>query len=200
MNSQQDVIYGLMNELEEALDKGFPLLGPSLTIVKKDTVVNILDRLYAALPDEIKEARALLRRKDELQYEAQQRAEKVVADAQAEANRLLSESDLLRAVQREAEKIKDQVVTDCEDIKRKALEEADTVRNQAIDEALRTKDGASVYAEQVLAGLEQNLNQLHEVIKNGQLQLERRRIESDGQPSGNYTNQRPEYAQDFRMN
>ena len=64
MNSQQDVIYGLMNELEEALDKGFPLLGPSLTIVKKDTVVNILDRLYAALPDEIKEARALLRRKD----------------------------------------------------------------------------------------------------------------------------------------
>ena len=28
MNSQQDVIYGLMNDLEEALDnKGFPLLG-----------------------------------------------------------------------------------------------------------------------------------------------------------------------------
>ena len=200
MNSQQDVIYGLMNELEEALDKGFPLLGPSLTIVKKDTVVNILDRLYAALPDEIKEARALLRRKDELQYEAQQRAEKVVADAQAEANRLLSESDLLRAVQREAEKIKEQVIADCEDIKRKALEEADAVRNQAIDEALRTKDGASVYAEQVLVSLEQNLNQLQEIVKNGQLSLERHRAESEGQVAGNYVNQRPEYAQDFRMN
>ena len=77
MNSQQDVIYGLMNELEEALDnKGMPLLG--FSIVRKDTVTNILDKLYAALPDEIKEARALLRRKDELQYEAQQRAEKIV--------------------------------------------------------------------------------------------------------------------------
>ena len=66
MNSQQDVIYGLMNELEEALDnKGFPLLG--FSVVKKDTVTNILDKLYAALPDEIKEARALLRRKDEMQ-------------------------------------------------------------------------------------------------------------------------------------
>ena len=42
--------------------------------------------------DEIKEARALLRRKDELQYEAQQRAEKVISDAQAEANRLLEKS------------------------------------------------------------------------------------------------------------
>ena len=200
MNSQQDVIYGLMGELEEALEKGFPLLGYNFSVVKKDTVTNILDRLYAALPDEIKEARALLRRKDELQYEAQQRAEKVIADAQAEANRLLSESDLLRAVQKEAEKIKEQVIVDCEDIKRKALEEAEAVRNQAIDEAVRTKDGASVYAEQVLVSLEQNLNQLQEVVKNGQLQLERRRAEVEGQYAGNYVNQRPEYAQDFRMN
>ena len=200
MNPQQDVIYGLMNELEEALDKGLPLLGPSFVIVKKDTVVNILDKLYAALPDEIKEARALLRRKDELQYEAQQRAEKIVADAQAEANRLLSESDLLRAVQREAEKIKEQVIAECDEIKRKSYEDAEVLRNQAIDEALRTKDGATVYAEQVLVGLEQNLNQLQEVVKNGQLQLERRRAESDGQMAGNYTNQRPEFAQDFKMN
>ena len=197
MNSQQDVIYGLMNELEEALDnKGMPLLG--FSIVRKDTVTNILDKLYAALPDEIKEARALLRRKDELQYEAQQRAEKIVADAQAEANRLLSESDLLRAVQREAEKIKEQVLTDCEEIKRKAMDEAENVRIQANDEATRIKDGATVYAEQVLTNLEQNLGQLQEVVKNGQLQLERRRVEADEQQA-NYANQRPEYVQDFKM-
>lgn len=200
MNPQQDVIYGLMNELEDALEKGFPLLGQSLVIVKKDVVVTILDKLYAALPDEIKEARALLRRKDELQYEAQQRAEKIVSDAQAEANRLLSESDLLRAVQREAEKIKEQVITECDDIKRKSYEDAEALRNQALDEAMRTKDGASVYAEQVLVSLEQNLNQLQEIVKNGQVQLERRRAESDGQMAGNYTNQRQEFAQDFRMN
>ena len=199
MNSQQDVIYGLMNELEEALDKGLPLLG-SFSIVRKDTVTNILDKLYAALPDEIKEARALLRRKDELQYEAQQRAEKIVADAQAEANRLLSESDLLRAVQREAEKIKEQVITDCEDIKRKALDEAEGVRNQAIDEATRIKDGATVYAEQVLASIEQNLGQLQEVVKNCQLQMERRRVEADEQMSSGYVNQRQEFSQDFKMN
>ena len=197
MNSQQDVIYGLMNELEEALDnKGMPLLG--FSIVRKDTVTNILDKLYAALPDEIKEARALLRRKDELQYEAQQRAEKIVADAQAEANRLLSESDLLRAVQREAEKIKEQVITDCEEIKRKAMDEAENVRIQANDEATRIKDGATVYAEQVLTNLEQNLGQLQEVVKNGQLQLERRRVEADEQQA-NYANKRPEYVQDFKM-
>lgn len=199
MNSQQNVIYGLIEELEDYLDRGFSLLG-SFTVVKKDTVIGILDRLFAALPDEVKEARALLRRKDELQYEAQQRAEKIVADAQAQADRILSESDLLKAVQREAEKIKEQVIADCEEIKRKSYEEAEALRNQAIDEAMRTKDSASVYAEQVLVSIEQNLNQLQEVVKNGQLHLERRRAEADGEVQGNYANQRPEYAQDFRMN
>lgn len=198
MNSQQDVIYSLMNELEEALDKGLPLLG-AFSVVKKDTVTNLLDRLYAALPDEIKEARALLRRKDELQYEAQQKAEKIISDAQTEANRLLSESDLLRAVQREAEKIKEQVINDCEEIKHKALEEADVVRMQSVDEATRIKDGASIYAEQLLANLEQNLAQMQEIVKNGQVQLERRRIEVEGQINGNYANQQPEYAQDFKI-
>ena len=143
------------------------------------------------MPDEIKEARALLRRKDELQYEAQQKAEKIVADAQAEANRLLSESDLLRAVQREAEKIKEQVIAECDEIKRKAYEEAETLRNQALDEAYRTREGASVYAEQVLVNLEQNLNQLQEIVKNGQVQLERNRVESDD------SFQKPEYARRF---
>lgn len=187
MNSQQDVIYGLMNELEDALDKGFPLLGYFFTVVKKDTVTNILDRLYAALPDEIKEARSLLRRKDELQYEAQQKAEKIIADAQAEANRLLSESDLLRAVQREAEKIKEQVINDCEEIKHKALDEADSMRAQAADESARIREGATVYAEQLLANLEQNLGQMQEIVKNGQVQLERRRIENEDSVYSNST-------------
>ena len=158
-----------------------------------------MDRLYAALPDEIKEARALLRRKEELQYDAQQKAEKIIADAQGEANRLLSESDILRAVQKEAEKIKEQVINDCEEIKRKAIDEAESIRSQATDEAIRTKDGASVYAEQLLANLEQNLAQMQEIVKNGQVTLEKRRMEAEDLVRGNYANQQPEYAQDFSM-
>jgi hypothetical protein len=112
----------------------------------------------------------------------------------------LSESDLLRAVQREAEKIKEQVIADCEEIKRRALEEADAVRNQAKDDAARTREGASVYAEQVLVGLEQNINQLQEIVKNGQVQLERRRAESDEQMGGSYSTSRDEYSQEYRSN
>lgn len=198
MNSQQDIIYDLMGKLEDALDKGLPLLG-YYSVVKKDTVTDLLDRLYAALPDEIKEARALLRRKDELQYEAQQKAERIIADAQGEANRLLSESDILRAVQKEAEKIKEQVINDCEEIKRKAVDEAENLRLQAYDDAAKIRDGASVYAEQMLANLEQNLAQMQEIVKNGQVTLEKRRMETEQINQGNYANQQAEFAQDFSM-
>ena len=51
-----------------------------------------------------------------------------------------------------------------------------------------------------MTSIEQNLGQLQEVVKNGQVQLERRRAESDEQMSSNYVNQRQEFAQDFRMN
>ena len=198
MSAELDVIGAIMGEIDEVLESNFPLFG--FSIVRKDTLTELLDKLYASVPEAVQEARALLRRKDEMQYEAQQRAEKIISDAQAEANRLLSESDLLRAVQREAEKIKEQVIADCEDIKRKALDEAEAVRMQASDESTRTKDGATVYAEQILVNLEQNLAQLQEIVKNGQLQLERRRAEADEQVSGNYTNQRAEFANDFKMN
>jgi len=177
MNGQQNGIYDLLRALEESLDKGFPLLSNYMVVVKREVVESLLDRIYASLPTEVQDARSLLRRRDEIQHEAQQRAEKIINDAQNEASRLLSESDLLLAVQREADKIKEQVIADCEEIKRKALDDAEAIRAQAQDDAMRIQDGASVYAEQVLTNLEQNLNQLQQVVKNGQVQLERRRSE-----------------------
>ncbi len=161
-----------------------------------------MDKIYAALPDEIRDARALLRRKDEVLYDAQQKAEKIITDAQAEAARLLSESDLLRAVQKEAEKIKESVISDCEDIRRKALDEAENIRLQALDAASRTKEGANIYAEQVLVNLEQSINQLQEVVKNGQVTLERKRAEAGNYDNvnDNYPNKNPNYSTNFKIN
>ena len=179
MNGQQNGIYDLLRALEEALDKGFPLLSNYLVVVKRDVVESLLDRIYASLPTEVQDARSLLRRRDEIQHEAQQRAEKIINDAQNEASRILSESDLLLAVQKEADKIKEQVISDCEEIKRKAIDDAEAIRRQATDDSIRIQDGASIYAEQILTNIEQNLNQLQQVVKGGQVQLERTRSESN---------------------
>jgi len=176
--NQQSSIYELLKLLEIVLEKSFPILPNYLVAVKVKEIESLIDRIYASLPSEVQEARAFLRRREELQIEAQQKAEKIILDAQNEASRLLSESDVLRAVQKEAEKIKEQVIADCEDIKRKALDDAENIRLQAADEAIRTREGAEVYGEQVLSNIEQNLTQLQQVVKNGQIYMEKLRSES----------------------
>ena len=73
-------------------------------------------------------------------------------------------------------------------MKRRASEEADAIRNQATDDSLKIKEGAEMYAEQVLTTLEKNLAQMQGVVKNGQIFMEQRRSESSRSyvMSGNY--------------
>lgn len=196
MNMQQSGIYELLKLLEIVLEKSFPILPNYLVAIKVKEVESLIDRIYASLPSEVQEARAFLRRREELQMEAQQKAEKIIVDAQNEAGRLLSESDVLRAVQKEAEKIKEQVIADCEEIKRKALDDADNVRIQAADEAIRIREGAEVYAEQVLVNLEGNLTQLQQVVKNGQVYMEKLRSEAGVSYDKPYSQQQ---TNDFRI-
>lgn len=180
MSVQKSEIYDLLKRLEIILEKSFPILPNYLVAIKLKEVEAIIDSIYGSLPQEVQEARRLLRRKEELQMEAQQKAEKIVLDAQNESARLLSESELLRKVQSEAELIKEQVISECEEIKRKALEDAENFRNQAHDDAMRTREGAEAYAEQVLASLEATLTQHQQLVKNGQIYMEKLRSESTG--------------------
>ena len=192
MNVQHNGIYDLLKQLEIILEKSFPILPNYLVAIKLKEVEAILDSIYGSLPQEIQEARRLLRRKEELQIEAQQKAEKIVLDAQNEANRLLSESELMRRVTSEAEIIKEQVYTECEEIKHKAMEDAENYRNQAHDDAMRKKEGADAYVDQVLSGLDNNLNQLQQSVKSAQIYMEKLRAES----AGGYDPLRQNYPQE----
>ena len=102
---QQNGVYDLLKMLEIALEEGFPIIPRKYTVVKTKEIEALIDRIYASLPVEVQEARAFLRRREELQIEAQQKAEKIIADAQAEADRKLSEADFIKALEREGVRI-----------------------------------------------------------------------------------------------
>ena len=178
---QQNGVYDLLKMLEISLEEGFPIIPRKFTVVKTKEIEALIDRIYASLPVEVQEARAFLRRREELQVEAQQKAEKIIADAQAEADRKLSEADFIKALEREGVRIRTQVQQECEEIKRKAMEEAENIRAQATEDAMKTKEGAELYAEQVLTNLEKNLTQQQQIVKNGQVYMEQLRADSYGQ-------------------
>lgn len=174
----QNGVYDLLKLLEIAVDDGWSL--GNRAIVNKREIEDLIDRIYAALPVEVQEARLFLKRKEELQNEAQQKASKILQDAQAEAERKLSESDQLKAIEREGIRIKNEVVEDCEKIKHIALQDAENIRLQATDEALKIRENAELYAQQVLTSLEGNLTQLQQGVKNCQIYVEQLRTDAIG--------------------
>ena len=181
---QQNGVYDLLKMLEISLEEGFPIIPRKYTIVKTREIETLIDRIYASLPVEVQEARAFLRRREELQIEAQQKADKIISDAQKEADRKLSEADFIKALEREGNRIRAQVQEECEEIKRKAFEEAESVRHQAREDAMRTREGAELYVEQVLAKLEGNLTQQLQEVKNGQVYMEKMRTDALGSSYG----------------
>lgn len=192
MQQNNNGVYDLLKMLEISLEEGFPIIPRKFTVVKTKEIEALIDRIYASLPVEVQEARAFLRRREELQIEAQQKAEKIIQDAQSEADRKLSEADFIKALEREGVRIRTQVQQECEELKRKAMEEADNIRAQAVEEAMKTKEGAELYAEQVLTNLEKNLTQQQQIVKNGQVYMEKLRTDSFGSydiPSS-YTSER----------
>ena len=196
---QQNGVYDLLKLLEISLEEGFPIIPRKFTVVKTKEIEALIDRIYASLPLEVQEAKALLRRREELQIEAQQKAEKIINDAQAEADRKLSEADFIKALEREGIRIRTQVQQECEEIKRKAMEEAENIRAQATDDAMKTKEGAELYAEQVLTNLEKNLTQQQQIVKNGQVYMEQLRSDSYGQydiPTS-YSTEKSQSSSDF---
>ena len=183
---QQNGVFDLLKMLELSIDESFPIIPGRYVVVKPKEIETLIDRIYVSLPSEVKEARAFLRRRDELQMEAQQKAEKIIADAQTEADRKLSEADFIKAVEREGIRIRNQVQEECEELKRKALEDAENTRMQAVQDALKTKEGAELYAEQVLTNLEKNLAQQQQIVKNGQVYMEQLRTSSYNDYSNDY--------------
>ncbi len=177
---QQNGVYDLLRLLEMSLEESFPIIPGRYVLAKPKEIEALIDKICNNLPLEIQEARAFLLRRDEMQMEAQQKAEKIVADAQAEADRKLSEADFLKALEREGNRIRTQVQEECEELKRKALEEADEIRLKATSDAMKTREGAEIYAEQVLTNLEHDLTQLQQIVKNGQVYMEKMRSEAIG--------------------
>ena len=157
----------LIEEANEMLDNKFHV-GNYCLFVNTDDIQDILSKISAILPEEIKTAEMILKRRDDIYMEAQSRADRIISEAQNTAANILSESEMIRLVREKAAKIQEQVKENCEEMKNKATEEAEALRRAAYQEAMQTREGAQAYAEKVLNDLEHDIEQIHRIVRNGQ--------------------------------
>lgn len=167
-----NMIYNLLGKLEDIIIvKGIRLLPLPFAIVNVKNIEDILDRIRVSIPSEIQEAREILRRKDEILLEAQNKADSLYLQAQDKARSLIEDSEILKAVKAEAERIKEETILNCDVLKQQTLEEVEQIKITTQGEISRIREGADRYAEEVLRQLDANLQQLHGIVKNGQQYL-----------------------------
>ena len=147
-------ILQLIDRLEELFNDGKPIPFTHNVAVDEDRMLDIIDQMRIAIPEEVKKAQQLLSQRD-----------RVMAQAQEEANRTL---DLARE-KAEALVKKDSVTQEAE-------RRADQIINQARVEAEATRQDADDYVIDTLARLQEELERALNQARNGIRTLEEERM------------------------
>ena len=150
-----------LSQLEEMVRdaKSMPL--SSSALLNRDEVLDLIEDLKAALPDEIKQARWVVKDREELLAKARRDAEGMVEQARAEQLRLASHEAVMQRAKEEAERI---VQEADEDARRLRLEAEDYVDaklaqlegtlQKILEDTIASNDALSKTIDQVVAGRE----------------------------------------------
>lgn len=124
--------------------------------VDREEIYDLLDQMRATIPEEIKQARWIVKERQEMLAEAKREAERIVKEANDEQLRLVSEQEVVKQAENHAEDI---------------VEEA-----RAREREIRL--GAEDYADDILNTLEVNLEKFLAAVQRGRDRLAGRDNES----------------------
>jgi hypothetical protein len=94
-----------LDELEVALADARPMPLSASVLVSREELTRLVAEIRELLPNELRQARWLLRERETVLNEAQQTAQRLVADAEQECLRLTGETEVVRAAEREAKRV-----------------------------------------------------------------------------------------------
>lgn len=185
--------------MEDFILTGMGIPFTPFTIVNGEKLVPLLDRIRENLPAEVQHAQRVLERRDEIVNEAQAKANQILQDAKKQSEFMLSESELLRAVHEEANRIRQQITMELEAMRKKAFEEAEAAKAQAYEESAAIRNGADQYAEAILGSLDKSLVEFQTVVRNGQRYLKKARLDAAQQmppvTRSGYSHAEPQYSE-----
>lgn len=98
-------IIQLIEELEDEFSKGKNFLWSKKSLVNLDRCAELIDELKRSLPTAIQEARYMLSQRDKILSQAQEMADKTIKEAELRAEQLVSESQLIKKSEDEADEI-----------------------------------------------------------------------------------------------
>ena len=118
-----DILH-LIDRLEEILNESRPFPFTRNVIVDEDKVLDLIDQMRVAIPDEVKKAQQLLAQRDRVLAQAQEEANRTLALAREKSDQLVERDAIVQAAHVRAEEIIAQARIDIQDTRRDADEYA----------------------------------------------------------------------------
>jgi len=150
----------LIDKLDDIIHNARSVPLTDSVMIDREEMYDILDQMRSTIPEEIKQARWIVKERQEMLAEAKQEAERLLTEAQERADRLASETEVVRLAERNAQ----QIMEDARDRERE------------------TRLGAEDYADEVLGNLEINLEKFIGAVRRGRERLQGRPADDDQQP------------------
>ena len=154
-------ILQLIDRLEELFNESKSIPLTRNVMVDEDRMLDIIDQMRIAIPEEVKKAQQLLGQRDRVLAQAQEEANRTLELARQKADQLASKELVVQEAQRRAEQILAQARTD-----------AENTRGDADDYVMRS-------LTQLQAELERISNQVANGIRVVQDEQERRSAVTD---------------------
>ena len=117
--------------------------------VDREEIYDLLDQMRATIPEEIKQARWIVKERQEMLAEAKREAERIIREAREEQIRLTAEEEIVKQAERQA----DEIIEDARETER------------------QIRLGAEDYADEILSTLEVNLEKFLSAVQRGRDRL-----------------------------
>jgi vacuolar-type H+-ATPase subunit H len=142
----------LIDKLDDLIHNARTVPLTDSVMIDREEIYDILDQMRSTIPEEIKQARWIVKERQEMLAEAKAEAERLLAEANEKATRLASEEDIVRLAEKQAKEV---------------IEES-REREREI------RLGAEDYADEVLGNLEVNLEKFLAAVRRGRERLQGR--------------------------
>jgi cell division septum initiation protein DivIVA len=142
----------LIDKLDELVHNAKAVPLTDQVRIDREEIWEILDQMRATIPEEIKQARWIVKERQEMLGEAKREAERIVLEARELAAREASQQEVVRLAERQAAQI------------------LDAARQREREVRLGSED----YADDILATLESNLGKMLTAVQRGRQQLSER--------------------------
>ncbi len=143
-------IMALIDKLEDSITTAKKIPLTNTVVIDEQKIYDLIDQIRASFPEEIKQARWVVKERQEMLDEADKEAKNIIEEANNRADQLASESEVARLAEQKANEI---------------IEDA---RNKEREVRLSAED----YADEMLANLEVNLGKLLTAVQRGRDRLQ----------------------------